>query len=399
MSKTPYNENFDNIPPNYLFADIAKRVATFQTANPDAKIIRLGISDAVLPIVEKVRKAGHISIDKMEIANAGYPSGTGNQDLRQAIVDTYYDFSENITAANVIVSSGAKEESSNIQEMFPMDMPVYTTDPVYPVYVNSNILAGRDQITTLPCTKENDFLPEIPQIEKPSLIYLCFPNNPTGECASYEHLSEWVKIARASGSAIIYDVAYCDFITDSKIPKSIFEIPGSDEVAIEIGSLSKSAGFTNIRTAWTAISNDFVGVNSQGKEEKFIDLWERRQNYKFNGVSEIQQSMALCALTTAREETMEQVKYYMKNATLIKSTFEKMNIECVGGINSPYVWAEAPNGMSGWDFFDLLLNECSVVCTPGEGFGESGNDYFRLSAFALRENVEEALEKIGNLKL
>jgi LL-diaminopimelate aminotransferase len=396
---TPFNPNMDMIPANYLFSDIARKVGDFTSVNPDAEIIRLGIGDAVLPIVPKVCDAAKATIDKMSKGNLGYPSGEGNSDLRKAIADVYYGFSSDIEEKNVVISSGAKEDSSNIQEIFSLDMPVYVTDPVYPVYVNSNIIAGRHDIRTLACTEENGFLPEVPDsIEKPSLIYLCFPNNPTGECADYDHLEKWVKVAKESGSVIIYDVAYRDFIVGSDIPQSIFEIEGADEVSIEIGSFSKSAGFTNIRTAWTVISDNFIGVDSDGKEEKFIDLWIRRQNYKFNGVSEIQQSMALSALTDAREDTLKQVDYYMDNANLIKEKFEEMGIECYGGVNSPYVWAKAPNNMSGWDFFDLMLNECGVVCTPGEGFGESGKGFFRLSAFAMRENVEEALERMNKLE-
>ena len=398
QQKILVNPNFSLIPPNYLFRDIGQRVQAFEDANPDKNVIRLGIGDVTEPLEYYCLHAGHDFLSKASQKNPGYPSGEGITKLRVAICDVYYNAFDSFFASNVVIGNGAKEDSACIQELFAKDIPVYITDPVYPVYQYSNLLAGRKDIRLMSCTEENGFMPDIPDLDEPSLIYLCFPNNPTGECATKEYLEKWVKAAKESGSVIISDIAYRDFITDPNLPKSIYEIDGAREVAIEIGSFSKSAGFTGIRVSWTTIPSELKGVGTDGIEVPLIDLWTKYVNFTRNGVPGDHQEMAFSAITDGREHCLDQVNGYLENAKLILKTFNGLGIKCWGGVNSPYVWAKTPNYMGSWDFFDLLLNQCAVVCTPGEGFGESGKGYFRLSAFNDEANVVVALERISKLK-
>ncbi len=402
------NENFLKMQDSYLFSTIAKKVAKYQEENPDKRVIKLGIGDVTRPIVPKVLEQMKKAVD--EVGNSstfrGYGPEQGYDFLRDAIVK--YDYKTrgvNIDSDEVFVSDGAKCDCGNIVDLFGVDNKVAITDPVYPVYLDTNIMSGRtgkynektgkyEGMIYIPCTAENNFVPELPK-EVPDMIYLCFPNNPTGTVLKKEELAKWVKYAKENKSIILFDSAYEAFITEKDIPHTIYEIEGAKEVAIEFRSFSKTAGFTGIRCAYTVVPKELIIESSNGEKVSLNKLWNRRQCTKFNGVSYITQRGAEAVYTEeGQKEIKENIKYYLDNAKIIREGLDEAGIKYYGGINSPYVWLKVPNNMKSWDFFDLLLEKANVVGTPGVGFGPSGEGYFRLTAFGERENTEEAMRRI-----
>lgn len=407
------NSNFQKLQAGYLFPEIARRVKEFSAQNPEAKLIRLGIGDVVQPLPEAIRDAIKSAVDEMGSTATfkGYGPEQGYAFLREAIAkNDYGSVGVTIDPDEIFISDGSKCDSGNIQEIFSQDCKVAVTDPVYPVYVDTNVMAGRtgkadangryEGMVYMPTTAENNFKPELPR-ERVDLIYLCSPNNPTGTMMTHEDLKRWVKYARENESIILFDAAYVAFITDPSLPRSIFEIDGAKEVAIEFRSFSKNAGFTGTRCAFTVVPKALKGKNDKGEEVSVHGLWNRRHCTKFNGVSyPIQKGAEAIYSEKGQKEISELVNYYLKNASIIREGLRSMGFEVFGGINAPYVWLKTPKGMGSWDFFDKLLQGAHVVGTPGAGFGPSGEGYFRLSAFGFRENVEEALERIkSNLSL
>ena len=402
------NENFLKMQDSYLFSTIAKKVAKYQEEHPDKKIIKLGIGDVTKPIVPKVLEQMKKAVEEEGAGNTfrGYGPEQGYDFLRNAIVK--YDYEKRgvkIEPDEVFVSDGAKCDCGNIVDLFDVDNKVAITDPVYPVYLDTNIMSGRtgkyneetgkyEGIIYTPCTAENNFTPELPK-EVPDMIYLCFPNNPTGTVISKEELAKWVKYAKENNSIILYDAAYEAFITEDDIPHTIYEIDGAKEVAIEFKSFSKTAGFTGIRCAYTIVPKELKVKASNGEEVSLNKMWNRRQCTKFNGVSYVTQRGAEAIYSEeGQKEIRENIKYYLENAKIIREGLDEVGIEYYGGINSPYIWLKVPNNMKSWDFFDLLLEKANVVGTPGVGFGPSGEGYFRLTAFGERKNTEEAMKRI-----
>jgi len=399
------NENFLKLKASYLFSDIAKRVTAFQQANPDKAIIKMGIGDVTEPLPEAVVKALHAGVDEMATQEGfhGYGPEQGYAFLREKIAEVdFVSRGAEVAADEVFVSDGAKCDTGNFQELFSQDIRVAVPDPVYPVYVDTNVMAGRtglnqdgryEGITYLECTPENDYFPSLPT-EPVDLIYLCFPNNPTGATATKEQLKQFVDYARENKALILFDAAYCSFIRDEELPQSIYEIEGAREVAVEFRSLSKNAGFTGTRCAYTVVPKDVKVYDSEGKEQSLHAMWNRRHTTKFNGVSYPVQKAAEAVYSAAGiAQTRALTDYYLKNAKVIRERVEALGFECVGGDNSPYIWINAKR--PSWDFFDLLLNEAAVVCTPGAGFGTCGEGHIRLSAFNSYENVVEAMDRIA----
>lgn len=399
------NKNYDKLSTGYLFSEIAKRTKTFVEAHPDVEVLRLGIGNTTEPLPGLIVKGLYKGVEKLARVETytGYGNEQGNVRLRQAVADWYRNWGVSLNAQEIFISDGAKSDSANISSIFGEKNTVAICDPVYPVYVDSNVIAGRtgqyingryEGIVYLACTEENGFFPQIPS-RKVDLIYLCSPNNPTGAVATKEQLKQFVDYAQKYKAVIIFDAAYSFFIKDSKLPRSIYEIVGSKNCAIEISSFSKYAGFTGVRLGWTVVPMDLVTQNS-GKG-KLNQLWNRRQTTMFNGASNIVQEGGLAALSKkGQKECQKLVNYYMGNARIIKTGLEKIGLTVFGGVNAPYLWVKTPGGMGSWDFFDKLLNEAYVVGTPGSGFGSLGEGYFRLSAFGHRENVEKAIVSIQN---
>lgn len=402
------NENFLNLQESYLFSTIAKKVAKYVENNPNKNIIKLGIGDVTRPIVPACVEAMHKAIDEMGTANGfkGYGPEQGYEFLREAIVENDYQRRGiDIKKDEIFISDGAKCDCGNIVDIFSEDNKVAITDPVYPVYLDTNVMSGRsgkfdakaskyENIIYLPITEENDFKPELPK-EKVDMIYLCFPNNPTGTVLSKEELKKWVDYASKNNSIILYDSAYEAFITEENIPHSIYEIEGAKDVAIEFKSFSKNAGFTGVRCAYVVIPKELKGFSKDGKECGINKLWNRRTCTKFNGVSYIVQRGAEATFSErGKEEIKENINYYMENAKIIKQGLEEAGFKVYGGVNSPYVWLKVPKNISSWEFFDKLLEEVNIVGTPGSGFGPSGEGYFRLTAFGTRENTIEAIKRI-----
>lgn len=400
------NDNYLKLPGSYLFSTIGKKVSAYTQANPDKKIIRLGIGDVTLPLAPAVVKALHEAVEEQADAATfkGYAPDLGYAFLRDVIAEK--DFQARgceIAADEIFISDGAKSDSGNIQEIFSADAKIAVCDPVYPVYVDSNVMAGRcgsydekteqwSNIVYMPCTADNGFAPELPK-EVPDLIYLCFPNNPTGAAVTKDRLQDWVDYANKNGAVIIYDAAYEAYISEENVPHSIYECEGARTCAIEIRSFSKKAGFTGLRLGYTVVPKDLVcgGTAVHG-------LWARRHGTKFNGAPYIVQKAGAAVYTPEGEaQTKEQVAYYMKNAAYIREGLTEAGYTVYGGINAPYIWLKAPNGMTSWQFFDYLLEKANVVGTPGSGFGPSGETYFRLTAFGSYENTVEALERIKRL--
>jgi LL-diaminopimelate aminotransferase len=402
------NDNYLKLPAGYLFPEIGRRTQAFSEKNPAAELIRLGIGDVTLPLAPAVVVAIHQAAEQMGSPEGfrGYGPQNGYDFLVEAIREhDYAALGVEVAPDEIFVSDGSKQDSGNIQEIFGLECRLAVTDPVYPVYVDTNVMAGRtgevDQrgyfegIRYLPATEENGFTPEPPD-QPLDLAYLCSPNNPTGAVASRENLARWVDWARGCEAVIVFDAAYDAFIQDESLPRSIYQIEGADQCAIEMRSFSKRAGFTGVRCAYTVVPEKLLGRTASGEKTGLRGLWARRQATKFNEVPYIVQRAAAAVFTPeGRKQTAEQVAYYMHNARLIREGMTGAGFGVFGGENAPYIWMRTPRGLSSWDFFDRLLAEAQVVGTPGSGFGPSGEGYFRISAFNSRENVEEAIARIG----
>lgn len=393
------NENFLELQDSYLFSTIAKKVAKYTQENPDRKIIKLGIGDVTKPIVPACLEAMHKAVDEIGTVEGfkGYGPEQGYSFLRKAIIENdYKQRGVEIEEDEIFVSDGAKCDCGNIVDIFAQNNKVAITDPVYPVYLDTNIMSGRN-ITYLPVTEENNFIPKLPK-EKVDMIYLCFPNNPTGTILNKKELKKWVDYAKENKSVILYDSAYEAFITEEDIPHTIYEIEGAKEVAIEFKSYSKTAGFTGVRCAYVVIPKTLKGYTKTGEEVGFNKLWNRRTCTKFNGVSYIVQRAAEATYSEeGKKQIRENIKAYLENAKVIKEGLEEAGLKVYGGVNSPYIWLKVPEGMTSWEFFDKLLEEANVVGTPGSGFGKHGEGYFRLTAFGTKENTIEAIERIKKL--
>ena len=400
------NHNYLKLPGSYLFSTIGKKVRAYKEVNPDKEVISLGIGDVTQPLVPAIIEALHSAVDEMAHAETfhGYAPDLGYEFLRNAIAkNDYQDRGCDIKADEIFVSDGAKSDSGNIQEIFGTDNKVAVCDPVYPVYVDTNVMAGRtgeynaarenfDGVIYMPCSKENGFLPELPK-EVPDLIYLCFPNNPTGSAITRDELQKWVDYANKNGCVIIYDAAYEAYISQDNVPHSIYECEGARTCAIELRSFSKNAGFTGVRLGFTVIPDELVrdGVSLHS-------LWARRHGTKFNGAPYIVQKAGEAVYSEAgKVQLKEQVGYYMRNAKLIHDELEKAGFSVSGGVNAPYIWLETPDKMTSWQFFDYLLKEANVVGTPGSGFGAHGEGFFRLTAFGTYENTRKAIDRIKRL--
>jgi LL-diaminopimelate aminotransferase len=403
------NDNYLKLKAGYLFPEIARRVNAFAEANPDAKIIRLGIGDVTEPLPEACRKAMIQATEEMgdRATFKGYGPEQGYGWLREKIA--VHDFKLRgceVDPSEIFISDGSKCDNGNILDIFGNNNTIAVTDPVYPVYVDTNVMAGHtgpandrgefDGLVYLPVTAENNFTAEIPS-QKVDLIYLCFPNNPTGATATKEYLKAWVDYAKANGSIIFFDAAYEAFICDSSLPHSIYEIEGARDCAIEFRSFSKNAGFTGTRCALTVVPKTLSAKAADGSDVELWKLWNRRQSTKFNGVSYIIQRGAEAVYSPeGQAQTKALVNFYMENAKIIRDRLTAAGLQVYGGVNAPYVWVKTPNNISSWDFFDKLLNTVNVVGTPGSGFGAAGEGYFRISAFNSRENVEEAMKRIAD---
>ncbi len=400
------NDNYLKLPGSYLFSTIAKKVNAYSQENPEKKIIRLGIGDVTLPIAPAIIEALHGAVDEMGKAETfrGYAPDLGYEFLRNAIAENDYKARGcDIGADEIFISDGAKCDSGNIQEIFSVDNRIAVCDPVYPVYVDTNVMAGRtgtydaqketwSDVIYMPCLAENDFAPELPK-ETPDIIYLCFPNNPTGAAVTKERLQEWVDYANRTGAAIIYDAAYEAYISQDNVPHTIYECEGARTCAVELRSFSKNAGFTGVRLGFTVIPKELEcgGVSLHS-------LWARRHGTKYNGAPYIVQRAGEAVYSReGQAQIREQVAYYMKNAEYILDGLKGAGYTVSGGVNAPYIWLKAPDGMTSWEFFDYLLENANVVGTPGSGFGPSGETYFRLTAFGSYENTVEAVDRIRKL--
>ena len=383
------NKNFEKLNQNYLFSEIALRVNEFMTQNPEKKLISLGIGDVTLPLAPSIASALTLASQKMGTDEGfiGYSDTQGLPALRTAIKKRYERMGTSIDFNDIFVNDGAKSDLANLTDLFAKN-EVVIPDPVYPVYYDANVILGQ-KIRLLPTNERDEFLPSPEKLKnKPYVIYLCSPNNPTGAVFTREQLKRWVDFAIESGSVIIFDSAYESYVSDSEFPRSIFEIKGAKEVAIEVCSLSKTAGFTGVRCGWTVIS----------RENELHPLWKRRQATKFNGASVISQYGALAALSNEGErECKEQISYYMSNAEGLARLLKSKYIYFSGGAHAPYLWVKCPEGVDSWAFFDILLKDAGIICTPGAGFGESGKNFVRLSAFASQENTKEAIERLNKI--
>ncbi len=405
------NENFLKLQAGYLFPEIGKRRRAFQQAHPEAKIISMGIGDVTQPLAPAVIEAMHKAVGEMAKKETfhGYDDdGIGYPFLRDAISKNDYELrGVTIEKDEIFVSDGAKSDTANIQELFGLDNIIAVNDPVYPVYVDANVMAGRtgptsgkgtyQRIVYMPAVAENNFAPEPPG-EKADMIYLCFPNNPTGAVATKEQLERWVHYARENGSVILFDAAYEAFISDPAIPHSIYEIAGAKEIAIEFRSFSKTAGFTGVRCAFAVVPKELRVHSKAGQSVSLNPLWNRRLCTKFNGVSYITQAGAAATYTAeGKAQVRNTIALYMNNAKVIRKTLASLGYQIYGGVNAPYIWLKTPPGLGSWDFFDLLLTKAYVVTTPGVGFGPSGEGYVRLTAFGDPDNVQEALDRISRI--
>ena len=401
------NDHFRLLKAGYLFPEIGRRVRAFQEANPDKSVIKLGIGDVTEPLPAAIREAMHAAIDELGDRETfrGYGPEKGYAFLREAIAG--HDFKGlGVDPEEIFISDGSKCDCGNILDILAANgaNKIAVADPVYPVYVDTNVMAGNagpadangryEGLIYLEATAANDFQPAVPE-EKADVVYLCYPNNPTGAVASKEYLAEWVAYAKRHGSLLLFDAAYAAFVTDPEVPRSIYEIDGARDCAIEFRSFSKNAGFTGVRCAFTVVPEGLTGTAADGTEIPIGQLWNRRQSTKFNGVSYIVQRGAAAVYTDeGQRQTAELVDFYMENARLIREGLSALGMDVYGGVNAPYVWLKTPGGLGSWEFFDRLLNDANVVGTPGAGFGAAGEGYFRLSAFNSRENVEAALHRI-----
>ena len=393
------NRNFDNLVPNYLFADVAKKTNAYIAAHPDKKVIKLGIGDVTLPlapvVVEAMKKGAEDLAHKETFK--GYPDYEGYEFLRQAISDYYKSFGVAVAADEIFVSDGAKSDCGNIVDIFGDDNVVLITDPAYPVYVDTNLMNGR-KVIYADSNEENNFAAMPDENVKCDIIYLCSPNNPTGSVYTKEQLKVWIDYAKKNNAIIIYDSAYEAFITEKDVPRSIFAVEGAKECAIEMCSLSKTAGFTGMRCGYTVIPHELVVKASDGSEVSIAQLWGRREGSKFNGVSYPVQCAAAAVFTEeGQKQTRANIEYYQNNAKVMASTLDELGIKYTGGKNSPYIWLKCPNNMGSWEFFDYLLENANVVGTPGTGFGKNGEGWFRLTAFGDKDRTVEAMERIKKL--
>lgn len=395
------NENYQNVKDSYLFAEIARRVKVYEETHPEkaADIIRLGIGDVTLPLTKSVIEALHEAVDSQAVSETfkGYGPEQGYAFEQEAIADYYARNGVEVKATDIFISDGAKSDTGNITELFAKDNVVLVPDPVYPVYVDTNTMDGKN-IIYMNGTKENDFLPMPDENVKADIIYLCSPNNPTGACYNKEQLEAWVAYALKNDAVILYDSAYEAFITDPTLPRSIYAIEGAKKCAIEFCSLSKTAGFTGTRFSYTVVPEELVFETSNGGTLSLHNMWNRRQCTKFNGTPYIIQYAGAKVFTEeGMKECQENIGYYRENARMIAETLEKKGISFTGGVNSPYIWFECPKGMESWEFFDYLLENAQVVGTPGAGFGENGKNYFRLTSFGKHEKTKEAMERFNSL--
>ena len=404
------NENFAKLKAGYLFPEIGRRVAAFAKDNPDAPIIKLGIGDVTEPLAPAVVEAMHKAVDEMATHEGlhGYGPEQGYAFLRDAIVaNDYKARGVDIAADEIFVSDGAKCDTGNMQEIFGLDNVVAVTDPVYPVYVDTNVMAGRTgegdalgrygNIVYMPCNAENNFVPELPT-QPVDMIYLCYPNNPTGAVATKEQLQKWVDYAIENKAIILYDAAYEAFIRDDSLPHSIFEIEGARKVAIEFRSFSKTAGFTGVRCGFTVVPKDVTAYTKAGDSVALNPIWNRRHCTKFNGVSYVTQKGAEAVYSAdGQKQIKETIGLYLSNADMMRAALTEQGYKVYGGEHAPYVWLHTPKGVDSWAFFDLLLKKANVVGTPGAGFGAAGEGYFRLSAFNNPDNVKEAMDRIAKL--
>ena len=402
------NEHYKKLNSSYLFSDIAQRVSKYQKSHPEKKIIKLGIGDVTEPLPPACINAMHKACDEMGNRESfkGYGPEQGYEFLREIIAEN--DFKArgaNISANDIFVSDGAKCDTGSFQELFTQSIKIAVPDPVYPVYVDTNVMAGRtgnyvdgryQDLIYLESTKDNKFVPELPE-NQVDLIYLCYPNNPTGATITKVELEKWVRYAEKNNALILFDAAYEAFIQDEALPKSIYEIPGADKVAVEFRSFSKTAGFTGIRCAYTVVPESCIVYDEAGEPTKLRDYWNRRQTTRFNGVSYPVQCAANAVYSEeGQKQVKELISYYLKNAVVIREGLTSMGYNCTGGENSPYIWVETQT--DSWEFFDLLLEKAGVVCTPGSGFGKCGEGFVRISAFNQYEKVVEAIDRITKLK-
>ena len=404
------NENYLLLKSNYIFAEIAQRIENYQTKHPQANIIKMGIGDVTKPLANAIIREFHNAVNEMSVNDTfhGYGPEQGYEFLINEIIkNDYKPRGIQLNESEVFISDGAKCDTGNIQEIFSLDNKVAVTDPVYPVYVDSNVMAGRtgpmsddgryQNLIYLPCTEENEFIPKLPS-SNVDLIYLCYTNNPTGTTLNKEQLREWVDYAIDNKSIILFDAAYEAYIQEKNIPHSIYEINGAKEVAVEFRSFSKNAGFTGTRCAYTIVPEEIMGYDAQGQTHPLNYLWNRRQTTKFNGVSYPVQKAAMAVYSSeGKNEIKESISYYIKNSAIIRESLKSIGLNVYGGVNSPYIWIKTPKNMNSWDFFDLLLDKAYIVGTPGVGFGPSGEGYLRLTSFNTLENTKEAMNRISNL--
>lgn len=404
------NDNFLLLSPSYLFSDIAKKVSDYQHTHPDAEIIRMGIGDVTRPVCRTAIDALHNAANDEADASHfhGYGPEQGYEFLRQAIAEhDYRQRGLDIMPDEIFISDGAKSDTGNIGDILSADCKVAVTDPVYPVYVDTNVMSGRaghllpdgqwSNLEYLPCTAANGFCPELPS-QNPDVIYLCFPNNPTGTALTREQLRPWVEYAIAHKALILFDSAYEAYVTDADVPRSIYEIPGARQCAIEFRSFSKTAGFTGLRCGYTVVPRELTGTAANGETVSLHHLWLRRQSTKFNGASyPIQKAAAALYSPEGKAQVKETIDYYLENAAMLRAGLTDAGLEVFGGVNSPYIWVKTPAGISSWEFFDRLLHRCHVVGTPGCGFGPSGEGYLRLTAFSTHANTRLAIERLAKL--
>lgn len=405
------NENYTKLPGSYLFSDIARKVNEFKIAHPEADIIRLGIGDVTKPLAPAVIDALHKAVDEMADASTfrGYGPEQGYDFLVNTIVENDYKARGlDIAADEIFVSDGSKSDTGNIGDILGLDNIVAITDPVYPVYVDTNVMAGRageltngkwSKLVYIPCTAENDFVPAIPS-QKVDIIYLCYPNNPTGTTLTKDQLKVWVDYALKNKALILFDSAYEAFITESDVPHSIYEIEGAKEVAVEFRSFSKTAGFTGTRCAYTVVPKAVMGYTRSGEKVSLNKLWNRRHTTKFNGVPYIiQRAAEACYSQEGKKQVKATIDYYLNNAKIIREALTGQGLNVYGGVNSPYIWVKTPSGMTSWQFFDYLLHELNIVGTPGVGFGPSGEGYLRLTAFGTLESTKEAVNRLKKISI
>lgn len=394
------NNNFLQLKPSYLFTEIVNRTRAYSEAHPDADILKLGVGDVRGPLVPVVIDAMHKAVEDLATVERfqGYGLEEGPLWLRQRIADfDYASLGIALQAEEVFISDGAGSDLGNLTDILALHNRVAITDPVYPAYFDTNVMAGRT-IDLLPCTPENDFCPELPE-QTPDIIYLCSPNNPTGTAMTYAQLSRWVDYARMNHAVIIFDGAYEAFIREADVPHSIYEIPGAKECAIEVRSFSKLAGFTGVRCGYTVVPNELFGYTADGQRTALRPLWLRRVCTKYNGTSYVAERAAEAVLSDeGRQQCLARIDEYHHNAQIIRNGLRKIGMQVYGGVNSPYIWARTPNGLSSWQCFDLLLDQTQVVCTPGVGFGKYGEGFVRFSAFGLTSVAEQAIERLQSIK-